>query len=220
MVSGASLCPLCNASAGLTRVRGARRLVHCPACDLVFVPAQDHVGAAEERRRYALHQNTPGNAGYVAMLERFCNLVSMHCPGVERVLDYGCGPGPVLVELLRRRGYRAAGYDPHFAPETDLSRAFDAVVSTETFEHFARPRREIERIRKLIRAGGYLAVMSQFHGGREGMADWWYARDSTHVAFYSHGTIRWICEAFRFDTVYLDEKSVAILRAPQGTSDG
>ncbi|MCZ6682083.1 MAG: class I SAM-dependent methyltransferase [Planctomycetota bacterium] len=220
MESGSASCPLCGAAAGLACTRDERLFFHCPTCDLVFVPSRLHDSLSEERRRYETHENTLDNAGYVAMFERFIELVSRHCPGVETILDYGSGPGPVLVELLRRRGFRAEGYDPIFAPDTDLSRRFDAVVSTETFEHFARPRREIERIEGLIRGGGFLALMTLFHGEHHFTADWWYTRDSTHVAFYSHRTIRWICEAFRFDLVYLDEKNVAILRASQDDAGG
>lgn len=146
------------------------------------------------------------------MFESVLGLLERFCPSVESLLDYGCGPGPVLVELLRRRGYRAVGYDPFFAPDTDLTGPFDAVVSTETFEHFSDPGREMKRLVRLIRPGGYLAVMTLFHPGPDGLADWWYIRDTTHVAFYSTATLDWICSAHGLTTVYRDDRNFAIMR--------
>ena len=146
------------------------------------------------------------------MLEGPIALLREHGPAARRVLDYGCGPCPVLVDLLRRAGYDAVGYDPLFAPDADLSRPFDTVISVETFEHFANPRAELHRIASLLRPGGHLIITTLFHHGPAGIPNWWYARDKTHVSFYSPATLRWICEHFSFTTLYCDDKNLAILR--------
>lgn len=205
-------CPLCRARARRTGRNRQRDLYHCGICDLIFVPHDQHLSPDAERARYATHQNTPDNAGYVALFDRPLALLGKHCKDGCRVLDYGCGPGPVLVERLRRAGYDAVGYDPFFAPDTDLSTPFDAIISTETFEHFARPREQIARILGLLRPGGCLAVMTRFHPGPEAVADWWYARDPTHVAFYSHATFDWICKRFALTRLYRDETHLTLLR--------
>lgn len=70
------------------------------------------------------------------------------------------------------------------------------MISTETFEHFAEPKRESMRIVALLRPGGYLCVVIQFQPGPSKINDWRYVRDPTHVAFYSHTTMDWICRAF------------------------
>ncbi|MFQ5423341.1 MAG: class I SAM-dependent methyltransferase [Phycisphaerae bacterium] len=205
-------CPLCANLADRALSQFERDFCHCTACDLVFVPHAQHLDPAVEKARYETHENTMDNAGYVAMFERFLAIFAACAPGVRTVLDYGCGPGPVLVELLRRRGYRAEGFDPFFARDADLLRPFDAVVSTETFEHFARPDREMERLSRLVRPGGVLAVMTLFHSGRDGLADWWYMRDQTHVAFYSHATLHWISRHFGFDVVFQEPKNIIVMR--------
>ncbi len=205
-------CPLCAGPAGRALSQFERDFLHCTGCDLVFVPHAQHLDHAGEKARYETHENTMNNAGYVAMFERFLTILATCAPDVRTVLDYGCGPGPVLVELLRRRGYRAEGFDPYFACDTDLSRSFDAVVSTETFEHFARPGREMERLSRLVRPGGVLAVMTLFHPGRASLADWWYMRDKTHVAFYSHATLHWIGRRFGFDVVFQEPNNIIVMR--------
>lgn len=205
-------CPLCNAEAAWTALHQTRDFYHCRFCDLIFVPPNQHPDLKSERARYASHNNTMDNAGYVTMFEGPIALLGEHCEDGNRILDYGCGPGPVLVELLRRAGYDAVGYDPFFAPNVDLSCSFDAIISTETFEHFACPRAEINRILRLLRHGGILAVMTLFHPGPAAVADWWYARDPTHVAFYSHATLDWICGEFHLTTLHRDDKNFTILR--------
>jgi len=146
------------------------------------------------------------------MLERPVRLLHEHGRDVHRVLDYGCGPGPVLVELLCRAGYDAVGYDPNFAPDTDLAHPFDAVISTETFEHLTQPKKDIARIVELIRPGGYLCVMTSFHPGPEKIEDWWYVRDPTHVSFYSRKAMAWICGAFGLSLLSCDEKNLTLMR--------
>lgn len=205
-------CPLCHDGSALVGEAHGREYWACSRCDLHFVPAEQHLPGEDERARYELHDNTMENKGYVRMFTRKIRVMRRHWQDVHSVLDYGCGPGPVLVELLRRIGYDAVGYDPYFAPSIENEKRFDAVVSTETFEHFASPGQELTRITSLIRPGGYLAVMTQFRPDEPSITKWWYAREPTHVTFYSGATFRWIAEAYGFDVVHLDTKDFVVLR--------
>lgn len=99
-----------------------RNLLHCSACDLGFVPAAEQVSADQARARYWRHRNTPEDAGYVAMLSGIIELLHVQSPTARRVLDYGSGPTPVLVELLREAGHEAAGYESAY-PTCQITRA-------------------------------------------------------------------------------------------------
>ncbi len=205
-------CVLCSARAVFAQAAHGREYWACARCDLHFVPAEQHLPPDAERARYALHDNSMENKGYVRMFTRKIRVLRRIWQEVHSVLDFGCGPGPVLVELLRRIGYDASGYDPYFAPTLADDKVYDAVVSTETFEHFAAPGRELLRIAALIRPGGYLAVMTQFRPADPLIGEWWYAREPTHVAFYSRTTFHWIAAMFGFNLLYMDNKDFVVMR--------
>lgn len=210
---------MCGAVGGLLGPVSGRPLHACPACELLWVPRSCHPSPAAQRARYLNHQNTLENAEYVRRFEALIAAWEAQ-PGVgakrdgppRRVLDFGCGPGdpPVLVELLRRRGCDAFGYDPFFAPDADRSRPVDAVFAVETFEHFCGGVADIAEAVKCVRPGGHLVVSTLFHPGSAAVADWWYARDPTHVCFYSRRTMEWIADRFGMRLVLCDNKSLCL----------
>ncbi len=224
-------CGLCGSPAVMLPPAQSGLFLHCRDCDLVFAPRSRHLPVDQQKARYLRHQNTIDQPGYVEMLNRSITLLQQYAGDVRRVLDYGCGPAPVLVELLERAGYDAIGYDPLFFPGTISGaiaagrtagapaqghptppQTFDAVVSVETFEHFADPRRELQRIVSLLRPDGYLLIMTRFHSGPDSIIDSWYARDPTHVAFYSARTLKWISTRFPLAVLHHDDESLALLQ--------
>ncbi|MDA1381669.1 methyltransferase domain-containing protein [Plesiomonas shigelloides subsp. oncorhynchi] len=57
-------------------------------------------------------------------------------------MDFGCGPGPLLAQMLEEAGFRMHKYDPYFHPErATLAREYDFVTCTEVAEHFMPPRK-------------------------------------------------------------------------------
>jgi 2-polyprenyl-3-methyl-5-hydroxy-6-metoxy-1,4-benzoquinol methylase len=202
-------CHLCGTDSPLACAAIARSFHHCPQCDFIFVPTLQHLSEDAQRERYLQHHNTIDDAGYVATLREPIALLRKHAPAAQRVLDYGCGPTPVLVELLRREGFDAHGYDPLFPSGDALTPPYDAVISTETFEHFADPAQELRRIMSLLGPKGLLIVTTHFHAGPQALQDWWYARDKTHVAFYSLRTLRAIAAGHGMALTFTDGTRVA-----------
>ncbi len=217
-----TMCPLCHSDSAPRSVHTGENREYwlCGRCRLIFVPPRHHVSAETEKSHYLKHENSLENEGYVRMFEKKIAIIQAHCPGVRSILDYGCGYAPVLKTLLARKGYRATGYDPYFFPDTDLTARFDCIVSTETFEHFKHPGRELADLTARLAPGGFLAIMTRFYpADGEGFsladfASWYYKRDPTHIAYYGSATFRWIAAAFDLCIVYNDGVDFIILQRP------
>src|SRR5262245_53594963 len=103
-------CQLCGTPSAHSFSMNGRDFYHCGSCDLVFVPASQHISIDEARGRYLKHRNTPDNAGYMARFRSIIAIMRELAPGAHRVLDFGSGPAPVFVDLLNDEGYEAVGY--------------------------------------------------------------------------------------------------------------
>jgi len=211
-------CPLCGSLAAWFASGEGRAYHLCPCCALIFVPEAHFISREEEVKRYLEHENSLDNPGYVAMFQKKIDLLATACPGARSALDYGCGYEPVLKALLERQGYRADVYDENFFPAPPPRADYDLVISTETFEHFKAPAREIEKILSLLSPAGFLAVMTRFApagGGGPSRADfdrWYYKRDPTHIVFYSEKTFSWIADHFDLAIVYNNREDFVVLQ--------
>jgi len=211
-------CPLCRAGTVFFLHRDRREYRRCPDCRLISVPPRFFLPREKEIERYLQHDNSLENPGYVKMFQDKIEIVKNVCPDARKALDYGCGYEPVLQTLLSRAGYEADGYDINFFPRAGLQPGYDLIISTETFEHFKEPGREIDRIVALLSPRSCLAVMTRFYPeedgcvSREGFQNWYYPRDPTHVAFYSPGTFAWVAQDRGLKIVFANPKDFVILR--------
>lgn len=107
--------------------------------------------------------------------QRILQQVAPHLPDGCKLLEVGAGIG-CTVKTFERAGFQAEGIDPggeflsfsqnrlnahvqvgdlYDLPE---SQSYDAVLLVHVIEHFASPRRAIEKIAKLLKPGGMLYV--------------------------------------------------------------
>ncbi len=207
-------CPLCFSNHTKPFFEADRRAyLLCPSCSLLFVPEAYWPSAEEERARYDKHQNSPDDKGYVDFLEKMTDPLAMQLAPGAKGLDYGSGPSPVLSGILNKKGYPTQHYDPVYFPGLPKG-PYDFIVSTEAFEHFRFPREEIQNLRKLLLAGGFLGIMTSLWDEKTFRANWHYRRDATHLCFYNQKTIERICGDFDFKLVWTDHERVHILRKP------
>ncbi|MCW4149203.1 class I SAM-dependent methyltransferase [Halomonas sp. 18H] len=199
-------CPLCASpdTSGYHRDKQRDYLV-CGQCSLVFVPAWQHLSAAEEKAVYDLHDNHDADSGYRRFLDRLCTPLRERLPASARGLDFGCGPGPTLSLMLEEAGHRMALYDPFYATDDAVWQCqYDVITATEVFEHLAHPGAEIERLVAHLDAGGWLGVMTKRVRSREAFASWHYIRDPTHVAFFADATFAWLGQRFGLNVELVD----------------
>lgn len=189
-------CPLCDAVPSRSIESGDdRSYFACAVCALIHLHPAQRLSASDERARYELHENDRADPGYVDFLRRLADpMVERLRPGA-RGLDFGCGPVPVLSELLTSAGFPCVAYDPFFTPdETLLDKRYDFIACSEVVEHAHDPASMFAKLRRMLAPAGLLGVMTRFYGEGNAFADWWYRRDPTHVCFYNEATMRWIAE--------------------------
>nr|AGF93681.1 methyltransferase type 12 [uncultured organism] len=151
-------------------------------------PSQ-HPTPEKEYERYCEHDNDPTDPGYRNFLSKLAIPLLEKLAPASKGLDYGCGPGPALANMLEEFGYRMSVFDPFFYQDTTvLQQNYDFVTCTEVVEHFHNPFSEFVYLDGLLRAGGWLAVMTSFLTQDARFANWRYRRDPTHVIFYAQET--------------------------------
>ena len=104
-------------------------------------------------------------------------------------------------------------YDPYFFPNKIFSdKKYDLITSTEVFEHFSDPGKEMELLTSHLKKDGYLAVMTSFHPGPEEFEDWWYKWDPTHIVFYNQKTFEIIASEYDLDIIYTDQEKYILFK--------
>jgi len=206
-------CPLCyQAELKVVPTRDQRIYYHCQICSLVFLDQQMLPDAEQEKTRYTHHQNSINDEGYTTFLRQAIQAASPYFSAGMRVLDYGCGPEPVLAQLLERdEGLQCNLYDPFFFPDRPAGQ-YDLIFATETFEHFFSPAQELNRLYQLLAPLGYLCTMTNFWQSLDEFDQWWYRRDPTHVCFYHQDTFRYIEKQWQLKDRFNDHKRVFILQ--------
>lgn len=188
-------CPLC-ASGNVYEYAKVnwRTFFRCRDCTLVFVPPHYHCTPDEEQRRYALHDNTESNEGYVRYLGQTVSVICERLPVEARVLDFGCGEHAVLAALLRKKGLRCSFWDPlyerHARTLTD-GEHFGMVVINEVIEHCRNIGETLETVRGLLSDEGEVVVRTQCYPDDPARFEkWWYVQDPTHVIFFSQQSLQ------------------------------
>lgn len=206
-------CPLCSNNADSVPFDGPDgRIYHCCGkCRLVFVDRRFLPSRDEEEKRYRHHHNGTQNPGYLRFvgqaMESAMPLLSKGMHG----LDYGCGPDPALSLLLLERGLECQNYDPIFFPSCPDG-PFDFIFATECVEHFFYPGEDFGKIKSLLKPRGLLIVMTEKWQTREAFANWYYARDITHVCFFHEISFAYIAERYGFDLTESGNPRVVIMR--------
>ncbi|SFV63124.1 Putative methyltransferase associated with DUF414 [hydrothermal vent metagenome] len=184
-----SLCKICqNNTRTIRDEKKHLSYYRCLFCGFVYLDDDSVIDSVSEKKHYELHNNSFESLGYVKMFEDFiAEAITCYEHDIKTALDFGCGPGPVLAELLRRKGMEVDQYDLYFSPQKVYEgKKYDLITSTEVFEHLQRPIEILETLVKHTKEGGYIILMTKFppYNDKE-FLDWWYRRDVTHISFFT-----------------------------------
>jgi hypothetical protein len=193
-----------------------RAYFHCEVCDLIFVDRHALLEPREEKARYDLHENDPGDKGYRKFLNQLTQplLTRLGDPPLSG-LDFGSGPGPTLSIMLAEAGHTLRIYDPFYAPNPQvLEETYDFVTCSETFEHFNSPGNEWSLLVDLVKPGGWLGIMTLLHPPLVDFPDWHYKNDLTHVSFFSTITFNYLARHSSLNVKFFGN-NVILLQKPK-----
>ena len=186
----------------------------CRACQATFLDPAHRISTEEEYALYCQHRNEPDDPRYCHFLSKLAEPLLQRLPPKAKGLDYGCGPGPALASMLRQAGHRVSLFDVYFYPDRKpLGELFDFITCSETIEHFHHPAKEFRCFDRVLRPGGWLALMTCFQTDDSRFASWHYRRDLTHVVFYREDTLRHLACDFGW-SFEVPVKNVALMRKP------
>lgn len=208
-------CKICSKSVrAIYDEQYSHNYYHCNNCDFIFLDENQIIPPEQEKKEYSFHQNSFENKGYVNMFREFIeNAIRPYKAEIKTALDFGSGPGPVLAELLRREGFKTDIYDKHFSPEkTYQNKKYDLITATEVFEHLKYPLATLKLLKSLLSPHGILAIMTLFHPNNvKEFKQWWYRRDSTHIAFYTPKTFECMANLLGMKVLAADSKNTCTL---------
>lgn len=208
-------CPVCERGQPVNFLAvKAQQYLRCPVCEATLMSELCRLSAAEERAIYEFHENDAEDPGYRRFLAKLVEpLLARLTPGLSG-LDFGCGPGPALAEMLTEAGMRMSAYDPFFRPvAAALERRYDFLTCTEVIEHLYQPAQVFRQLDGLLKPGGWLGVMTCFQTDDARFANWHYRRDPTHVVFYREHTLSVIAGQLGW-TLSVPRKDVALFHKP------
>lgn len=209
------LCPICET--GLLahfRQFSGQRYLRCGQCQATLLAPECRLPEDRERAVYELHNNQLDDPGYRRFLAKLSEPLLTKLPPGSHGLDFGCGPGPALAEMLEERGHTVALYDHFFYPDADtLEQAYDFITCTEVVEHLFRPAEVFRLLNQMLRPGGWLAIMTCFQTDDARFEHWHYRRDPTHVVFYREQTFTWLARHYGWQ-LEIPAKDVVLIRKP------
>jgi len=172
----------------------------CQKCEAIFLSPTQLPSREMELAEYRLHQNDVHDPAYRKFLSRLAVPLLARLPASQSGLDYGCGPGPALAAMMTEAGHAMAIYDPLFFDNREvLQKRYNFITCTEVAEHFHYPHQEFETLTKMLKPGGWLAMMTLFAPDDANFANWHYHHDPTHVVFYREKTFKVLADIFHWE---------------------
>lgn len=218
-------CPLCGRSGGQVLYQHRGRIVRCVGCGLVRrdpVPPSDVLRALYSSEQYfRLGERVGiGYADYYAdesiyrpYFRRAFRTLARYSRPPGRLLEIGVAAGYALVEA-RGAGWETYGVElspaaARYARERFSLRVeegdfaslragadWDVVCAFQTIEHVVDVRMALRRIRRALRPGGVLFLVTPDHGSalRRMMRGAWINYRPEHVVYFDRGTLRRMLE--------------------------
>ncbi len=208
-----SSCPLCSSDSvnfQFHQPLHKRDFYLCENCDLSFVDRAQLLDLKTEKSRYDLHQNDIRSAGYEKFLRRLVNPIIGQFSLDAQGLDYGQGPYPMLLEIMREEGFKnLVGHDPIYHPDQAVFKAsYDFITMCEVIEHIYDLKTDLDALVALLRPSAWWVVSTGIKIPGADISKWHYILDDTHINLFSELTFSWMEKEYSLTRVKLDKSLV------------
>ncbi|WP_237603472.1 class I SAM-dependent methyltransferase [Aequorivita vitellina] len=179
----------------------------CDSCGAYVKDKKYYLSPEEEKARYLTHENNLDDAGYKKFTSPITEAILKNQNAEQLGLDYGCGTGPVISKQLRDKKFQVNLYDPFFRVNTSyLNHCYDYIFSCEVFEHFHKPKEEIEKLLGILKPGGRLYIMTHIYNSEIDFEGWYYRNDPTHVFIYTFKTMAFIANTYNLKVEVMTDR--------------
>lgn len=182
MTSAVRPCPACGAADAVFAFHvGGYDHVRCVGCGTIFVARLPDAGSIEATYLAPDYHSSARGEELRMRAEADARAAVLRKFGARRVLEVGCGPGHFLdacrdigmhVEGVDRAptaaGPRSRGHTIHplwFHDLAPVEPRFDALALWEVLEHVAEPGELLERARRWLQPGGFVALSTPSASG-------------------------------------------------------
>ncbi len=205
-------CPLCNSNSLPFYIGPLGEYHRCELCFSIFLLPEYHLNDEDEKKRYETHNNDVTDSGYQKFVQPLVDAVLGSFSKEQKGLDFGCGEGPVISYLLKKKGFDIDLYDPFFNDdETVFSRNYNYIILSEVMEHFHRPDKEFNTLFSLLNPGGKIFCLTELYRDDIDFSKWHYKDDETHVFFYHERSIEYIAERFGNSTFMINGRLIIFI---------
>lgn len=230
-----SVCPFCKRSDYFIFSAMPRyKLAKCKACDLVWDPTPPSLPEKQYQENYFVNDNSKGGyANYFEGMKINRKTFSQRLKKIikatgnkGKLLDVGCALGDCLLEAKSLGWIEAEGIDPsEYAVKKARQRglkanlgtlnnliikenSFDLVLSQDEIEHVPDPIEELGRIKKVLRPGGVLFLVTPDIGGiwAKILGKYWYHyKPGEHLVYFSAQTLKKSLEKAGFKKIKIQK---------------
>jgi hypothetical protein len=209
-------CKICEANTKI--IVDHKTLVsyfRCKECGFIFLDEQYIISSNKEKQHYEKHNNSFECTGYVKMFTTFIQkAIDPYLFNIKTSLDFGCGNGAVLSELLKQKNIKNDKYDLFFYPDESYKlKQYDLITSTEVFEHLSKPFDILDTLIPLLNKNGYLILMTKFppKSDKE-FINWWYRRDITHIVFFTPKSFEIIALKYNLNLLSVIDDNIVVFQ--------
>lgn len=206
-------CRLCNHNMTYFASTRKRDYYRCPSCDSIQLKASQILTNTDEKARYDTHINDVTNLGYQSFVSPITNFILNHHEKIQKGLDFGAGPGPVISTILKQKNYDITLYDPFYHNNQEaLLKTYEYIFACEVIEHFNDPRKTFSTLYHLTRPKANWIFMTCIYDDSIDFSKWHYKNDETHIIFYTRKTLEYIKDIFRFQKLIIQDRLIVFIK--------